>query len=130
MPRYFIKIGVVYLSSKSILCFSTYVDSSSFIFPSLSFSIKNEKPEWTCKFDYVWEKLKLAPGMTLIDFGCGYVFYILKFYLWATSNFGSSLCSSCGDWLDYVKSRGVEAVGINITEGQVEVCKRRGKFFA
>lgn len=82
------------------------------------------------KFDYAWEKLKLAPGMTLIDFGCGYVFYILKFYLWATSNFGSSFCSSCGDWLDYVKSRGVEAVGINITEGQVEVCKRRGKFFA
>lgn len=55
------------------------------------------------KFDYAWDKLKLAPGMTLIDFGCG-----------------------CGDWLDYVKSRGVEAVGINITEGQVEVCKRRG----
>lgn len=81
------------------------------------------------KFDYAWDKLKLAPGMTLIDFGCGYVFYTLQFCLWTISNLSSSYSFSCGDWLDYVKSRGVEAVGINITEGQVEVCKRRGKVF-
>ncbi|CAB9517371.1 cyclopropane-fatty-acyl-phospholipid synthase [Seminavis robusta] len=55
------------------------------------------------KFQYCFDKLDLASGMTLIDFGCG-----------------------CGDWLNYVRSRGVIGIGVNITPAQVKVCHERG----
>jgi len=55
------------------------------------------------KFDHAYRALELEPGMRLIDIGCG-----------------------CGDWLDYLGGRGVEAVGVNITDDQVKVCRARG----
>ena len=44
------------------------------------------------KFDHAYQELELQSGMRLIDIGCG-----------------------CGDWLDYLRGRGVEVVGVNIT---------------
>ncbi|MBW2633273.1 MAG: class I SAM-dependent methyltransferase [Deltaproteobacteria bacterium] len=55
------------------------------------------------KFEYAIKKLNLEPGMWVIDIGCG-----------------------CGDWLDYLHSKGMNVVGINITRVQVEVCRTRG----
>ncbi len=55
------------------------------------------------KFDYAYEELQLAPGMRLIDIGCG-----------------------CGDWLSYLRDRGVEVMGVNITGAQVAMCRKRG----
>ena len=55
------------------------------------------------KFEYASNQLNLEPGMWVIDIGCG-----------------------CGDWLDYLRSKGMNVVGINITGVQVEVCRSRG----
>jgi len=64
-----------------------------------------EKPyEAQCdKFDFVWDKVGLEPGMTVIDVGCG-----------------------VGDWLAYLKRRGVNGYGINISQMQVDECRHRG----
>ena len=55
------------------------------------------------KFEYAIKQLNLESGMWVIDIGCG-----------------------CGDWLDYLRSKGMNVVGINITGVQVEVCRSRG----
>ena len=55
------------------------------------------------KFEYAWAQLGLEPGMRLFDCGCG-----------------------CGDWLSWLRDRGIEVVGVNITPAQVEVCHARG----
>lgn len=55
------------------------------------------------KFRYAFEQLGLAPGMSMIDVGCG-----------------------CGDWLDWVRRQGVRVAGINITAGQAHECRERG----
>ncbi|CAB9502177.1 Cyclopropane-fatty-acyl-phospholipid synthase [Seminavis robusta] len=55
------------------------------------------------KFDCCFENLGLEPGMTVIDIGCG-----------------------CGDWLNYLRTRGVNGIGVNITPTQVKVCRERG----
>jgi hypothetical protein len=55
------------------------------------------------KFEYAIKQLNLEPGMWVIDIGCG-----------------------CGDWLDFLRSKGMNVVGINITGVQVEVCRSRG----
>jgi len=55
------------------------------------------------KFDFVWNKFGLEPGMTVVDIGCG-----------------------CGDWLAYLKRRGVKGYGINMTALQVDECLHRG----
>jgi len=64
---------------------------------------KSRKQAQLDKFDHTFHELELQPGMRLIDIGCG-----------------------CGDWLDYLKRRGIEAVGVNITDDQVRVCRQRG----
>jgi 2-polyprenyl-3-methyl-5-hydroxy-6-metoxy-1,4-benzoquinol methylase len=53
--------------------------------------------------EFAIKQLNLEPGMWVIDIGCG-----------------------CGDWLDYLHSKGMNVVGINITGVQVEVCRSRG----
>ncbi|MFT4623895.1 MAG: cyclopropane fatty-acyl-phospholipid synthase-like methyltransferase [Myxococcota bacterium] len=55
------------------------------------------------KFEHAWEALGLAPGMRVADVGCG-----------------------CGDWLAWLRDKGVHGVGVNITHAQVEVCRSRG----
>lgn len=55
------------------------------------------------KFEYAFDLLELEPGMRLIDVGCG-----------------------CGDWLAYLRDRGLSVAGVNITRAQVEVCRQRG----
>ena len=55
------------------------------------------------KFDYAYQQLKLKPGMSVIDIGCG-----------------------CGDWLNYLQKKGIECVGVNITQEQVKICHDRG----
>lgn len=55
------------------------------------------------KFEYAAKQLNLEPGMWVIDIGCG-----------------------CGDWLDYLRTQGMNVVGVNITGVQVDVCRSRG----
>ncbi|MEM6927652.1 MAG: glycosyltransferase [Myxococcota bacterium] len=55
------------------------------------------------KFEHAWAQLRLEPGMCVLDCGCG-----------------------CGDWLSWLRGRGIEVVGINITPAQVDVCRSRG----
>lgn len=55
------------------------------------------------KFHFAWNKPELKEGMTLINTGYGF-----------------------GDWLCCIKKRGEEAIGINIREGQVQICQGRG----
>jgi len=55
------------------------------------------------KFDYTWDKLGLEEGMTVVDCGCGQ-----------------------GDWLAYLKRRGVKGYGINMSMSQVDECRFRG----
>jgi len=64
---------------------------------------KSRKKAQSDKFEYASKQLNLGPGMWVIDIGCG-----------------------CGDWLDYLHAQGMNAVGINITGVQVEVCRSRG----
>jgi len=64
---------------------------------------KSRKQAQLDKFDHTYQELELQPGMRLIDIGCG-----------------------CGDWLDYLKRRDIEVVGVNITDDQVKVCRERG----
>lgn len=55
------------------------------------------------KFDYAIEQLGLEPGMRVCDIGCG-----------------------CGDWLAYLRDKGMEVAGVNITQRQVDECRSRG----
>ena len=55
------------------------------------------------KFDKLFEILRLKPGMTVLDIGCGY-----------------------GQWMSYLKERGVASVGFTLTDVQVEEGKRKG----
>jgi len=66
---------------------------------------KTPKQAQLDKFEYAFKRLGLQKGMRLLDCGCG-----------------------CGDWITWLTEvKGVETVGINITEAQVEVCKARGR---
>lgn len=53
------------------------------------------------KWDFMLKKLRLKSGDWLIDIGCGY-----------------------GDWLNYAKSKGINVVGINISNEQVDFAKK------
>jgi SAM-dependent methyltransferase len=55
------------------------------------------------KFGTYFEYLKLEPGMKILDIGCGN-----------------------GHWLQYCKSRGVDGMGITISDAQVALCKKNG----
>lgn len=55
------------------------------------------------KFEYAWKKLGLKKGMSVCDVGCGN-----------------------GDWLVWLKKKGVHATGINLCESQVQECQARG----
>lgn len=56
---------------------------------------KNRRQAQIDKWDFMLKELKLKAGDSLIDIGCGY-----------------------GDWLNYAKSKGIHAVGVNITPEQ------------
>lgn len=64
---------------------------------------KSRRQAQVDKFDHAYEALELQPGMRLIDIGCG-----------------------CGDWLDYLRGRGIDVAGVNITYDQVKICRERG----
>uniref|UniRef100_A0A0G4I6Y6 Methyltransferase domain-containing protein n=1 Tax=Chromera velia CCMP2878 TaxID=1169474 RepID=A0A0G4I6Y6_9ALVE len=55
------------------------------------------------KFTYAFNALGLEKGMWLLDCGCG-----------------------CGVWLRWLKDRGVNVVGVNITKAQVDMAKAKG----
>ena len=55
------------------------------------------------KFGTYFKYLKLEPGMKILDIGCGN-----------------------GHWLQYCKKRGVDGMGITISNTQVELCKKNG----
>ena len=55
------------------------------------------------KFGTYFEYLKLEPGMKILDIGCGN-----------------------GHWLQYCKSRGVDGMGITISDSQAILCKKNG----
>ena len=55
------------------------------------------------KWDFLIEKLNLKKGMRLIDIGCGF-----------------------GDWMNYAKSKGIEVVGVNISDAQAKIARQRG----
>jgi 2-polyprenyl-3-methyl-5-hydroxy-6-metoxy-1,4-benzoquinol methylase len=55
------------------------------------------------KFDTYFEYLNLKPGMKILDIGCGN-----------------------GHWLQYCKKRGVDGMGITISNSQAELCQKNG----
>jgi cyclopropane fatty-acyl-phospholipid synthase-like methyltransferase len=55
------------------------------------------------KYEHAYELLGLKPGMKVVDCGCG-----------------------CGDWLLWLKEQGIDAIGINITDGQANHCRSKG----
>lgn len=55
------------------------------------------------KHDFVFDQLNLAPGQRVLDMGCGW-----------------------GPVLRYMKSRGVEAVGVTLSRAQAAACRRNG----
>ena len=55
------------------------------------------------KYEHIFKELKLAPGMTLLDCGCGN-----------------------GQWLDFCKKKGVNAVGLTFSQEQVDEIKSKG----
>jgi len=63
---------------------------------------KNREQAQEDKFKFMWNKLKLKKGSRLIDIGCGF-----------------------GDWLNYAKNRGANVYGINISDAQGGVLKKR-----
>lgn len=55
------------------------------------------------KYDFIYDQLKLQPGMKVLDMGSGYC-----------------------QWLEYLKNRGVEGQGFTLSDLQVASCKERG----
>lgn len=63
----------------------------------------NNEQAFKLKFDTYFEYLKLEPGMKILDIGCGN-----------------------GHWLQYCKNKGVEGLGVTISESQYNFCKKNG----
>ena len=57
----------------------------------------------TQKYDYMFDKLQLKPGMKLLDMGCG-----------------------IGTWMLYCKNKGVETVGLTLSEEQAKLVREKG----
>lgn len=55
------------------------------------------------KYDYIFNKLELKPGMQLLDAGCG-----------------------DGVWLDYCRSKGVKAIGLTLSPEQAKAVREKG----
>ena len=55
------------------------------------------------KYEYIFNKLDLKPGMKLLDAGCG-----------------------TGKWMKYVRDRGVDVVGMTLSEEQAKVVREKG----
>ncbi|MEO5968422.1 MAG: class I SAM-dependent methyltransferase [Bdellovibrionia bacterium] len=55
------------------------------------------------KYEYIFKKLELKAGMKLLDAGCG-----------------------TGKWMKYCKDRGVEVVGLTLSEEQAKVVRDKG----
>ena len=54
------------------------------------------------KYDYIYKKLELRPGMRLLDAGCG-----------------------TGKWMKYCKDRGIEVVGLTLSKEQANVAREK-----
>tara|TARA_B100000902_G_scaffold298988_1_gene286411 strand:- start:744 stop:1949 length:1206 start_codon:yes stop_codon:yes gene_type:complete len=76
-------------------------DFSEGIFDS-NWNLENDQ-SYKLKFDTYFNYLKLKPGMKILDIGCGN-----------------------GHWLQYCKKKGVEGLGITISESQYNFCKQNG----
>jgi len=76
-------------------------DFSEGIFDN-SWNLTNNE-SFKLKFDTYFNYLKLKPGMKILDIGCGN-----------------------GHWLQYCKNRGVEGIGVTISESQYDFCKNNG----
>ena len=57
----------------------------------------------TQKYEYIYRKLKLSQGKTLLDCGCG-----------------------IGTWMSFCKERGVDVVGLTLSEEQAAVNRKKG----
>jgi cyclopropane fatty-acyl-phospholipid synthase-like methyltransferase len=55
------------------------------------------------KYDYIYKELELTPGQKLLDCGCG-----------------------IGTWIEYCKKKGVDVVGITLSEEQAKVIRKKG----
>lgn len=55
------------------------------------------------KYKYVFDKLGLKPGMTLLDAGCG-----------------------TGVWMEYCRARGVDVTGLTLSEEQAKKVRQKG----
>lgn len=64
--------------------------------------LKDNEQAQIDKWNFVYKSLDLKPGERVIDIGCGY-----------------------GDWLNFLKQKGHDVVGVNITPEQVEYGKKQ-----
>jgi cyclopropane fatty-acyl-phospholipid synthase-like methyltransferase len=55
------------------------------------------------KYDYIYNQLNLSSGKTLLDCGCG-----------------------IGTWMSYCKERGVDVIGLTLSEEQAKVIRKKG----
>lgn len=55
------------------------------------------------KYDHIFDKLELKPGMKLLDMGCGQ-----------------------GSWMSYCEKRGVRTVGLTLSQEQARVVQKKG----
>lgn len=55
------------------------------------------------KYNYIFNELKLKPGMKLLDLGCG-----------------------TGVWMTYCKERGVDVTGLTLSEEQAKIVRSKG----
>ena len=76
-------------------------DYSEGIFDN-KWNLTNEE-SFKLKFDTYFDYLKLKPGMKILDIGCGN-----------------------GQWLQYCKNKGVEGLGVTISDSQYNFCKKNG----
>src|SRR3990172_2447105 len=55
------------------------------------------------KYEYIFNKLELKPGMKLLDAGCG-----------------------TGVWMEFCRSKGIDVIGMTLSPEQAQLVKNKG----